>query len=132
MQKLQQNMFICAPTISQYSAIGAFQIDDEEIQKMKNDYKIKRNFVIKKLNEIGMSIDYNPDSTFYVLCNMEKFNIDSLELSLDMLDKVGLAVAPGKDFGPNYNRYIRISYASSMDNLQVGLEKLNKYILEYT
>jgi len=132
MQKLQQNMFICAPTISQYSAIGAFQIDDEEIQKMKNDYKIKKNFVIKKLNEIGMSIDYNPDSTFYVLCNMEKFNIDSLELSLDMLDKVGLAVAPGKDFGPNYNRYIRISYASSMDNLQVGLEKLNKYILEYT
>ena len=55
-----------------------------------------------------------------------------MHLSLDILDKVGLAVAPGRDFGPNYDKYIRLSYSSSMENLKEGLEKLNKYISEYT
>ena len=131
-QKLQQNMFICAPTISQHSAIGAFEIDNLEIERMKRDYKAKRDFIIKRLDDIGMPIDYSPDSTFYVICNMEKFKKNSLDLSLDILDKVGLAVAPGRDFGPNYDKYIRLSYASSMENLKEGLEKLNKYISEYT
>jgi len=99
---------------------------------MKRDYKAKRDFIIKRLDDIGMPIDYSPDSTFYVICNMEKFKKNSLDLSLDILDKVGLAVAPGRDFGPNYDKYIRLSYASSMENLKEGLEKLNKYISEYT
>jgi len=131
-QKLQQNMFICAPTISQYSALGALKIDRKEIEKVKTEYINKKDLVMNKLDNIGIGIDYKPDSAFYIFCNMRKFCQDSLKLSLDILQKVGLAVAPGKDFGPNYNQHIRLSYASSIVNLKNGLKKLKKYIYEYT
>jgi len=66
------------------------------------------------------------------LCDMGRICQDSLELSRDILRKVHLGVAPGKDFGPNYNRHIRLSYASSITNLKNGLAKLKKYIYQYT
>ena len=131
-QKLQQNMFICAPTISQYSALGALKINYKEINKMKAEYIDKKDLILNKLEDLGIGVNYKPDSAFYIFCNMESFCQDSLELSLDMLQKVNLAVAPGKDFGPNYNQYIRLSYASSITNLRKGLKKLKKYISEYT
>jgi aspartate/methionine/tyrosine aminotransferase len=131
-QKLQQNMFICAPTISQYSALGALKINYKEINKMKAEYIDKKDLILNKLEDLGIGVNYKPDSAFYIFCNMESFCQDSLELSLDMLQKVNLAVAPGKDFGPNYNQYIRLSYASSITNLRKGLKKLKKYICEYT
>jgi aspartate/methionine/tyrosine aminotransferase len=131
-QKLQQNMFICAPTISQHAALGALNIDQEEIQKMKREYIRNKDLLIKELDHIGLNLNYKPDSAFYVLCDMGRICQDSLELSRDILRKVHLGVAPGKDFGPNYNRHIRLSYASSITNLKNGLAKLKKYIYQYT
>ena len=99
---------------------------------MKAEYIVKKDLILNKLEDLGIGVNYKPDSAFYIFCNMESFCQDSLELSLDMLQKVNLAVAPGKDFGPNYNQYIRLSYASSITNLRKGLKKLKKYICEYT
>ena len=131
-QKLQQNMFICAPVISQYGAIGALRISKNEIDFMLSEYKARRDFMLSALNDLGIDVAYNPDSSFYVFCNMEKYCKDSLKLSLDILNRVGLAVAPGRDFGPTFNGYIRLSYSSSFKNIKNGLKRLKKYIKEYT
>ena len=131
-QKLQQNMYICAPVVSQYAAIGALSINNNDIAKMINSYKRKRDFMVSNLNDMGIDLGYNPDSAFYAFADMSKFSDDSLTLSMDILDKVGLGVAPGIDFGPSFKKYIRLSYSSSLKNIQVGLDKMREYIKEYT
>ncbi|NSX00823.1 aminotransferase class I/II-fold pyridoxal phosphate-dependent enzyme [bacterium] len=131
-QKLQQNMYICAPTISQHAAIGALQIDNNEIRNMLKSYKKRRDLTIKSLSNMGIDIGYSPDSSFYVFANMSKYTDNSLDLSLDILNKVSLGVAPGLDFGPSFKRYIRFSYSSSYRNIQIGLDKMREYIKGYT
>ena len=125
-------MYICAPVVSQYAAIGALSINNNDIAKMINSYKRKRDFMVSNLNDMGIDLGYNPDSAFYAFADMSKFSDDSLNLSMDILDKVGLGVAPGIDFGPSFKKYIRLSYSSSLKNIQVGLDKMREYIKEYT
>ncbi len=130
-QKLQQNMFICAPTISQHAAVNAYNIKNEVQKNILKSYEQKRDFALKFLNEIGIKVNYTPDAAFYILCNFEDYCESSLDLCKDLLDKVGLAVAPGIDFGENYKKYVRISYAGSMEELQKGLILLKEYMLKY-
>ena len=130
-QKLQQNMFICAPTISQHAAVNAYNIKDEVQKNILKSYEKKRDFALRFLNEMGIKVNYTPDAAFYILCNFEDYCENSLDLCKDLLDKVGLAVAPGIDFGENYKKYVRISYAGSMEELQKGLMLLEEYILKY-
>jgi len=131
-QKLHQNMYICAPTISQNAAIGALSISDNDINKMLDGYKKKREYMISNLIDMGISLPYIPDSAFYVFADMSKFTNDSLSLSMDILESVGLGVAPGIDFGPSFKKYVRFSYSSSLKNIQIGLDKMREYIKEYT
>ena len=97
---------------------------------MINSYKRKRDFMVSNLNDMGIDLGYNPDSAFYAFADMSKFSDDSLTLSMDILDKVGLGVAPGIDFGPSFKKYIRLSYSSSLKNIQVGLDKIQGFIDE--
>lgn len=129
-QKLQQNMYICAPTISQYAAIGALNISEEDISMLVLSYRKKRDFMMSSLQDMGIEIGYIPDSSFYIFVNMENYCTNSLDLSLDILDKVGLGVAPGLDFGPSFKKYIRFSYSSSFENIEIGLGKMKEYIKE--
>lgn len=129
-QKLQQNMYICAPTISQYAAIGALNIPEEDISMLILSYRKKRDFMMSSLQDMGIEIGYIPDSSFYIFVNMENYCTNSLDLSLDILDKVGLGVAPGLDFGPSFKKYIRFSYSSSFENIEIGLGKMKEYIKE--
>jgi len=130
-QKLQQNMFICAPTISQHAAVSAYNIKDKVQKNILKSYEQKRDFALRFLNEMGIKVNYTPDAAFYILCNFEDYCESSLDLCKDLLDKVGLAVAPGIDFGENYKKYVRISYAGSMEELQKGLMLLKEYMLKY-
>ena len=130
-QKLQQNMFICAPTISQHAAVSAYNIKNKVHKNILKSYEQKRDFALRFLNEMGIKVNYTPDAAFYILCNFEDYCESSLDLCKDLLDKVGLAVAPGIDFGENYKKYVRISYAGSMEELQKGLMLLKEYMLKY-
>ena len=130
-QKLQQNMFICAPTISQHAAVSAYNIKNKVQENILKSYEQKRDFALRFLNEMGIKVNYTPDAAFYILCNFEDYCESSLDLCKDLLDKVGLAVAPGIDFGENYKKYVRISYAGSMEELQKGLMLLKEYMLKY-
>ncbi len=131
-QKLQQNMYICAPTVSQYAGIGALSINQKEIGRLLSSYKKRRDYALSSLSDMGIDVGYVPDSSFYIFADMSKYTDNSLDLSLDILKKVGLGVAPGIDFGPSFNKFIRFSYSSSLKNIQVGFGKMREYIKEYT
>ena len=130
-QKLQQNMFICAPTISQHAALSTFDISVNEKKKLINKYKKNRNFVLKKLKDIEIKFEYEPDSAFYIFCDMSKYTNNSLNLCKEILNKVGLALAPGIDFGKRYKKFVRISYASSYEEVKEGMNLLSKYLKKY-
>ena len=130
-QKLQQNMFICAPTISQHAAIGCYKISKKNKDLLIKNYKKNRDFLIKELRRMNISVNYKPDSAFYIFCDMSNYTKNSLNLCKDILDKVGLALAPGIDFGKDYKKFIRISYASTFSDIKKGMILLDSYLKKY-
>jgi aspartate/methionine/tyrosine aminotransferase len=96
---------------------------------MVDTYNNRRKFIIPRLREIGFGITVEPTGAFYVLANAKRFcPEDSMSFSLELLEKAGVAVTPGIDFGENAEGYIRFSYATSLENIAEGMDRLERYL----
>lgn len=120
---------ICATSFSQYASIEALKhgSDREEIVMMKESYKERRDFVYKRLNEMGLEIS-KPEGAFYAFPSIEKTGLTSEEFIERLLEEYDVAVIPGSAFSEYGEGYIRISYASSMDQLKVGMDRLEEFL----
>jgi len=127
-QKMQQNFFICAGSLAQRAGIAALKDTRSEVEEMKRIYNQRRKFMIKRLKEIGFSITVEPTGAFYVFANARSFSGDSYRLAFDILENAHVGVTPGIDFGKNGEGYLRFSYASSMENIAEGLERIERYL----
>ncbi|MFO8192497.1 MAG: pyridoxal phosphate-dependent aminotransferase [Bacillota bacterium] len=127
MQKLQQNMFICACSFVQDAGIAALRESPEVLAERFSDYDQRRLYLYEALQQIGIAPAKLPDGAFYMLANVKKYTDDSLSLAQRILEETGVAVTPGIDFGPGAEGYIRISYACSMENLKEGIGRLKKF-----
>ena len=127
-ERLAQNMFICAPHASQIAALHALDCEDE----LKNNldvYKENRKLMIKGLKDSGLSKISSPDGAFYIYADVSKFCNDSLEFAYRVLKEAKVAITPGLDFDTNRgNSTIRFSYARSTEDIIKGLEKLNIFM----
>ena len=127
-ERLVQNMFICAPHASQIAALHALDCEDE----LKNNldvYKENRKLMIKGLKDSGFSKISSPDGAFYIYADVRKFCNDSLEFANKVLKEAKVAITPGLDFDTNRgNSTIRFSYARSTEDIIKGLEKLNIFM----
>ena len=127
-ERLAQNMFICAPHASQIAALHALDCEDE----LKNNldvYKENRKLMIKGLKDSGFSKISSPDGAFYIYADVSKFCNDSLEFANRVLKEAKVAITPGLDFDTNRgNSTIRFSYARSTEDIIKGLEKLNIFM----
>ena len=130
MQKLQQNFFISANAMIQKAGIAALQKAAKDVTRMKEIYDERRRFMISRLKEIGFGITVEPTGAFYVFANARHISKDSYKLAFDILEKAHVGVAPGIDFGPNGEGYLRFSYANSLDNIKEGMNRLEKYLNE--
>jgi aspartate/methionine/tyrosine aminotransferase len=128
MQKLQQNFFISANTMVQHAGIAALKYADADVTRMKKIYDQRRRFMIGQLTELGFGITVEPTGAFYVFANARHLLEDSYKLAFDILEKAHVGVAPGIDFGQNGEGYLRFSYASSMDKIKEGMDRLAKYL----
>ncbi len=128
MQKLQQNFFISANAMVQMAGIAALKIAQDDVLQMKNKYNKRRQFMITRLKELGFGITVEPTGAFYVFVNAKHLSSDSYQLAFDILEKARVGVAPGIDFGPNGEGYLRFSYANSLDNIKEGMERLSDYL----
>jgi (5-formylfuran-3-yl)methyl phosphate transaminase len=128
MQKLQQNFFISANAMVQKAGIAALEHAADDVSRMLKIYNKRRLFTIRRLKEMGFGITVEPTGAFYVFANAKKFSNDSYQLAFDILEKAHVGVTPGIDFGQNGEGYLRFSYANSLENIEEGMERLERYL----
>ena len=132
MQKMQQNFFISAAAFVQRAGIAALRYTEKEVQEMVDTYDSRRRLLLNGLREIGMPVPVDPQGSFCILVDASHLNADSYRLAFDILEKAGVAVTPGIDFGPSAEGHLRFTYANSTENLQEGILRLSRYIREVT
>jgi len=127
-QKLAQNLYICAGSVVQWAGLAALKEAQADVQTMVSTYDQRRRFMIRRLREIGFGISTEPTGAFYVLANARNFGQDSYQLAFDILRRAKVGVTPGVDFGVNAEGYLRFSYANSLDHIAEGLDRIDKYL----
>jgi len=129
-QKVQQNFFISANAMVQKAGIAALKQAGEDTARMKAVYNQRRRYMIDRLKAMGLGITVEPTGAFYVFANARHISMDSYGLAFDILEKAHVGVTPGIDFGSNGEGYLRFSYASSMENITTGLDRLDRYLAD--
>jgi aspartate/methionine/tyrosine aminotransferase len=129
-QKVHQNFFISANAMVQWAGIAALEEAAADVERMRAVYDERRRFMIKRLKDLGFGITVEPTGAFYVLANAKRFSEDSYKLAFDILEHAHVGVTPGIDFGANAEGYIRFSYANTLENIQEGLDRIEKYLAQ--
>ncbi len=127
-QKIQQNFFISANSAVQAAGIAALKETADDVARMRQTYNERRQFIIRRLRELGFGITVPPTGAFYVFANARHIATDSYRLAFDILEKAHVGVTPGIDFGPNGEGYLRFSYATAMDAIAEGMDRLEGYL----
>jgi len=127
-QKLQQNLFICASSFAQWGGVAALREAGAEVARMRSIYDERRKFIVAALRELGFGVTSEPRGAYYVLANARHLSHDSVTLARQLLREAKVAVAPGADFGSNAEGYIRFSYANSLENIEEGAARLRRYL----
>ncbi len=127
MTKIHQYTMLCAPTVSQFAACEALSNSKRSVLEMKKEYKRRRDFVYESLNEMGLEC-VRPDGAFYIFPSIKSTKMDSLTFANKLLKSKKVAVVPGTAFGKNMDGYIRISYATNMDDLKEAVKRMREFI----
>lgn len=130
LQKLSQNFFISANSVSQFAGIAALTQCQEYVERMVKTYDERRRFMLKRVREIGFGVTVEPTGAFYVLANAKEFTSDSYSFAFDILKHAHVGVTPGIDFGQGAEGYIRFSYANSLENIARGMDRLEQFVSE--
>ncbi|ATB69421.1 putative aspartate aminotransferase [Sulfurospirillum diekertiae] len=121
-----QNLFISAPTLSQYGALEAF--DEAYLTEIKAEFKARRDFLYTELSTL-FEIDAKPEGAFYIWANISKYSNDSFAFAKELLENIHVATTPGIDFGSNgTNRYLRFAYTRNIEHMREGIERLRDYL----
>ncbi|MBR4237563.1 aminotransferase class I/II-fold pyridoxal phosphate-dependent enzyme [bacterium] len=126
-KKIHQYAIMCAPTISQYAGIEALKKGDNDIENMKAEYNLRRNYLLNELKRLNIPC-FVPEGAFYIFPDIHKFNKSSEDFATDLLKREHLVVVPGTAFGSSTDSFIRISYAYSLDSLKEAMKRLERYI----
>jgi aspartate/methionine/tyrosine aminotransferase len=128
--KLAANLYISPPDISQYAALAAFEPETIALlEERRGLYRAQRDFLLPALKALGFEIPVTPDGAFYIYANCSRFTDDSYAFCWDVLERAGVAITPGLDFGDNDPRHhVRVSYPKPMPVLEEGVKRLRQYL----
>jgi len=127
MTKIHQYTMMCVPIISQIAAREALKSGERSVQEMKREYARRREFIVSRLNEIGLPC-HRPEGAFYAFPSIKKTGLSSLEFSKRLLELEKVAVVPGTAFGPSGEGFLRLSYASSMSKLKEAMDRIERFL----
>lgn len=127
MTKIHQYTMLCAPITSQIAAIEALKNGAGDVQTMKKEYLRRRNYIVSSLNEMGLKC-HMPQGAFYAFPSIQKTGMSSMEFAKDLLEKEKVALVPGTAFSPYGEGFVRISYASSFENLREAVTRIKRYL----
>jgi len=124
---IQQNFFLCANHFVQVAGTVALTSASGEVARMRAVYDERRRYLVPALRQIGLTVDAEPTGAFYVFADARAWGSDSLQLAHRILEEAGVALAPGVDFGPGGEGFLRVSYATSLDRLHEGVARLEEW-----
>lgn len=127
MTKIHQFAIMCAPTTSQYAAIEALKNGDDDVKEMCTAYNQRRRFLVHAFREMGLEC-FEPYGAFYIFPCIKEFGMTSEEFAMKFLEEERVAVVPGTAFGDCGEGYLRISYASSLENLKESMVRLKRFV----
>jgi aspartate/methionine/tyrosine aminotransferase len=126
-EKIQQNFFLCANHFVQVAGTAALLHAQDDVARMRAIYDERRRFLVPALRDIGLGVATQPLGAFYVFADARSWGSDSVALANRLLDEAGVAVAPGIDFGPGGEGFLRLSYATSIERLREGVSRLAEW-----
>ena len=127
MLKIHQFAIMCAPTTSQYAAVEALREGDEDVKNMCESYNQRRRYVVKRLRDMGLSC-FEPYGAFYVFPSIAATGMTSDEFATKLLEEEKVAVVPGTAFGDCGEGFLRISYAYSLKDLEIALDRIEAFV----
>ncbi|MDB6076726.1 MAG: aminotransferase class [Akkermansiaceae bacterium] len=127
MMKIHQYSMLCAPIMSQMAAIEALENGHAEMVKMRDAYHQRRDFLVKRLNEMGLSC-HSPGGAFYVFPDIRGTGLGSKEFAMKLLDAEGVAAVPGSAFGACGEGFLRCCYATGFDDLKLAMDKMERFV----
>ena len=127
MTKIHQFAIMCAPTTSQYAAVEALKNGDEDVKMMRQAYNQRRRFLLNAFKEMDVKC-FEPYGAFYVFPCIKEFGMTSEEFATKFLEEEKVAAVPGNAFGESGEGYLRISYAYSLENLKIAMERFKRFV----
>lgn len=126
-EKIQQNFFLCASNFVQVAGTAALLRAQDDVARMRAVYDERRRYLVPALRSIGLTVATEPLGAFYVFAGAAHWGADSVRLASCLLEEAGVAVAPGRDFGPGGEGFLRFSYATSLERLHEGVARLAEW-----
>lgn len=130
LDKLAQNIFLSAPTPAQLAALAAFDPETLAIcDERREQFRARRDYLVPALRELGFGIPHLPPGAFYIYADCSRLTDDSYTFALDVLERAGVAITPGIDFGTHRAReHVRFAYTRPVERLREGVRRLREYL----
>jgi aminotransferase len=129
MMKIHQYGILCASSTAQHAAIEALEQGAPDVENMRREYELRRNFIVSSFNEMGLDC-FKPFGSFYVFPSIASTGLSSQEFSVRLLREKSVAVVPGTAFGASGEGFVRACYATSLDQLKVALGRIADFVRE--
>lgn len=130
-EKLAQNLFICASTLSQHAALACFEAESiAEYERRRSEFRARRDVIVPALNALGLTVPVMPDGAFYAWADCSAHATSSWDFVFDVMRRAHVALTPGRDFGRHgTERYVRLSYANSLAQLEEAMARLARVLV---
>jgi aspartate/methionine/tyrosine aminotransferase len=127
-ERLAQNLFICASSIAQHAALACFAPESiAAYEDRRAAFRARRDFIVPALQQLGFGVPVVPDGAFYVWADVSKHAASSWDFCFDMMERAHVALTPGRDFGPHAGeRFMRLSFASGLPQLEEAVRRLSQ------
>jgi aminotransferase len=127
MMKIHQYSILCASIISQEAAMEAIQNGEPDMLEMRDHYRLRRNFIVKAFNEMGLSCQL-PRGSFYAFPSIQSTGLGSREFAVRLLEEEKVACVPGNAFGPSGEGHLRCCFATSLEQIEEAMERLGRFL----
>ena len=132
LDKLAQNIYLSAPATAQYAALAALRPETLAIlDGRREEFRARRDFLVPALRKIGFDIPAIPQGAFYIYAGCSRLTNDSYRFAVDLLEKAGVAITPGIDFGTHRaGEHVRFAYTNSLERLREGVARIERFIAD--
>ena len=128
LRKIQQNFFISAADVVQWAGLAALKEAENDVRDMVRVYRKRRDTLFPALKALGFEIPRRPEGAFYLFANCERFSHNAYKFAFEILENAHVGITPGVDFGPMGEGHVRFSYANSLENIQEGIRRIQRYL----